>query len=71
MPHRRHPAEELHTRRNHDHQARRREEALAHLRNACGEHVMDPHAKADESGRHNGQDNRRVAENVPATENWD
>ena len=48
VPDRRDPAEDLDPAGNRDHHARGREEALAQLRQAGGEHVVHPEAEAQE-----------------------
>ena len=50
MPDRRHPAIELHGRRNVDHQAGRGKETRAHLRQPSGKHVVDPDTESEKAG---------------------
>ena len=68
MPDRGHPTEELCSGGNHDHQARRREEAFAQLRQARGKHVVDPHAESKKSRGHDRDHDRRVSENATSRE---
>src|SRR4051794_6326177 len=56
-PKSRDPAEELNTGGNDDHQAGGGEEAVAHLRESGGKHVVDPHTEADETSG-NGSENQ-------------
>src|SRR5207249_2043533 len=62
------PAEHLHGRRNRDHETRRREEALADLRQPGREHVMYPQAEPQECCRDEREDYGGVAEHLAPAE---
>src|SRR3954470_4476812 len=68
VPDRGQPAEELDASRNDDHQARRREKAFTQLRQAGGEHVMDPHAEANETSSYDRDDDGSVSEDPAPAE---
>jgi hypothetical protein len=62
------PAENLDSGGNSDHHARRGEEALAEVRQARREHVVDPQSKRENGIRNNGKDKAEIAEHGPLRE---
>ena len=70
-PHRRDPVEDLDAGRHADDHRRDHEERVRRRRHPDGEHVMRPHAEADEPDRDGGADHRGVAEHRLAREDRD
>ena len=70
-PHGRQPVEGLDAGGDGDQHGREREEGVAERGHADGEHVVRPHAQADEADADRGGDHRRIAEDRFAREDGD
>ena len=67
-PDRREPGEHGDRARNGDREGRAAEESEREERNAGGEHVVQPDAKAERHGRHRANHHRRITDERPAAE---
>ena len=67
-PHRERPVDDLHAGRDGDQHRADREHGNADRAEAAGEHVVGPHAPADEADRRAGEDDELVAEQRFAAE---
>jgi hypothetical protein len=65
---RREPRQDDDPGRDRDHEARDRDEAQRYLRQAHGEHVVDPYAETEERDTHLAQDDVGVANDRPPAE---
>src|SRR4051812_10588131 len=62
------PAEELHASGDDDHQAGGGEKAVAHLRQAGGEHMVHPNAEADEASGDGGENKAQIPKHLSTRE---